>query len=33
VGSVAVDPDTTYYIWIGDGFSDHHLPDVDVCLW
>jgi len=32
-GVVAVTPNTTYYVWVADGYADHHLPDVDLCLW
>jgi hypothetical protein len=31
--AITVTPSTTYYVWIGDGFAGHFLPDVDVCLW
>ncbi|MFH2005677.1 MAG: DUF4215 domain-containing protein [bacterium] len=32
-GSVTVSPNTTYYIWVADGFASHYLPDIDLCLW
>jgi len=32
-GTVSVQPNTAYYIWLGDGYSGHYLPDVNVCLW
>ncbi len=32
-GSIAVAPGTTYYIWVGDGFNGHYLPDINICLW
>ena len=31
-GSITVTPNTTYYVWVTDGFSGHYLPDVDLCL-
>ena len=33
VGSIPVTPNTTYYVWIGNGYSGHLLPQVDICLW
>ncbi len=32
-GSVTVKPNTTYYIWVTDGYSGHYRPNVDLCLW
>jgi hypothetical protein len=32
-GSVTVSPNTTYYLWVGDGFSSNYRPAVDLCVW
>lgn len=32
-GSVTVTPNTTYFIWVTDGFSGNKRPDVSLCLW
>ena len=32
-GTVSVQPNTTYYVWLSDGYSGHYLPDVNACLW
>lgn len=32
-GSVTVTPNTTYFIWVTDGFTGNFRPDVNLCLW
>ncbi len=32
-GTASVQPNTTYYIWITDGYVFNPRPDVDICLW
>lgn len=32
VGNVSVEPSSTYYIFIGNGYGDHHRPNIEVCL-
>ncbi len=27
-----VTPNTTYYLWVGDGYYDNYLPDIDICV-
>jgi hypothetical protein len=32
-GTIAVQPNTTYYIWLADGYAGNYQPDINVCLW
>ena len=32
-GNVTVSPNTTYYLWVGDGFSGNYRPAIDLCVW
>jgi hypothetical protein len=32
-GSVAVSPDTTYYLWVTDAYAGHYRPLTDLCVW
>lgn len=32
-GSVTVTPNTTYFIWVTDGYTGHFRPDINLCLW
>lgn len=33
MAALPVQPNTTYYLWLTDGFSGNYRPDIDACIW